>query len=246
LKKEKILYLQILDWEKWYPTKYHRIPWIKLNTLFHKRSKLADENPMVRHLFIDILLEAAEQNKNGMVRLEIDSCLTRIGLRYETRATQYAHILVRYQLIQIVTAESYREMGPKKLEVRSKKEETTKTGDRQFESTNEKKQPNLLNRGEVLILVWNEVAELPKVKTISHFHRKLADDAFREQPNLDFWRGVFNKAAGVEFLMGKNKSGWRADFSWVLSKGNYARIADGVFENKGSLSDSDWEDIFKS
>ena len=58
--------------------------------------------------------------------------------------------------------------------------------------------------------------------------------------SADFWRSLFAKIASNEFLTGKNKSGWRADFSWVMSKGNFGRIADGAF----SSGEIDWDKIF--
>lgn len=88
--------------------------------------------------------------------------------------------------------------------------------------------------GDLLILLWNEFSQLPKVKTVTPYTRKLAREAFMEQPSVDFWRSLFAKIESSGFLTGTNKRGWKADFTWVMSKGNYGRIADGSFTGQES------------
>lgn len=100
--------------------------------------------------------------------------------------------------------------------------------------------------GDLLIFLWNEFVKLPKVKHVTAYHRKLSSESFSEKPDLDFWKAVFKMIEDSPFLRGEGKAGWKADFCWVMNKGNWARIADGVFNKKNSMTETDWKEIFKN
>lgn len=57
--------------------------------------------------------------------------------------------------------------------------------------------------------------------------RKRIDEAWAEQPSLDYWEKVFTQAGQSDFLAGQNDRGWKATLDWLLShstevlEGNY-------------------------
>jgi hypothetical protein len=47
----------------------------------------------------------------------------------------------------------------------------------------------------------------------------------------DDFRRLFEKAARSAFLQGKNRSGWRATFDWLIEEDNMAKVLDGNYDD---------------
>ena len=76
-------------------------------------------------------------------------------------------------------------------------------------------------------------AGLPKVTIISD-KRKKAIKSLCE--NKDIGRSgismAFSRAMESDFLKGDNKSGWKANFDWILKPANIVKILEGNYDNK--------------
>ena len=72
----------------------------------------------------------------------------------------------------------------------------------------------------------------PKVRSISE-KRKKAIQARLRVHGIDTIKEVFEKAEASDFLKGKNNKNWSADFDWIMTDGNFSKILDGKYDNRG-------------
>lgn len=79
--------------------------------------------------------------------------------------------------------------------------------------------------------LWNRVrGPLPKAIALSQDRITNAKKRLAENPDLEYWKTVIEKMAASKFCTGKNDSGWRADFDFLLKKDSHLK----VLENKYS------------
>lgn len=219
--KTKVRYFRILDWGKWYPHNLHSIPWIKLSSKIFETSIFVGQDPRFLFSYIYFLTLAAKFNRDGAFIVHTDlwqSCVKDLRKLCQGLFLTFA---LNNELLQELSEESYRTFAPQSKEVRSKKKETTLP-----------LPPQGGGVSEGLILLWNEIFPTNKVMYRTAHRGKLAREAWAENPSMDSWRDIFQKVKKTTFLTGGSKTGWQADFDWVMKNGNWARIADGSFENK--------------
>ena len=71
--------------------------------------------------------------------------------------------------------------------------------------------------------------------------------------SIDEIKAVFEKANKSEWLTGKGKSNWKADFDWLIDIENFVKVQDGRYDNtekkndfkKFTQSNYDWDEINK-
>lgn len=56
--------------------------------------------------------------------------------------------------------------------------------------------------------------------------------------SVDDFEQLFKKAESSDFLKGENKSRWVASFEWLIKDQNMAKVLNGNFDNKKSLTDA--------
>jgi hypothetical protein len=78
---------------------------------------------------------------------------------------------------------------------------------------------------------------LPAVKNWNaRRHRKLSDRirercaAGKPADTPDYWRNLFAKVAGSDFLCGR-KTDWRADLEWLVTPKNFDKVIEGHYDN---------------
>ena len=73
----------------------------------------------------------------------------------------------------------------------------------------------------------------PKLRTISDNRKKAIAARYREhKQDLEVFRELFTRAEASPFLKGKNKRNWRADFNWLMSSENMAKVLEGNYDNE--------------
>ena len=77
----------------------------------------------------------------------------------------------------------------------------------------------------------NTCPSLPTVRNLSN-DRKKAIKARLNTYSLEKILEAFKKAEASDFLTGKNDSNWTANFDWIMSDKNMAKILDGNYDNK--------------
>ena len=85
---------------------------------------------------------------------------------------------------------------------------------------------------------YNEICKsLPKVMKLSDTRRK-AINARLDKFSLEEIITVFEKAEQSNFLKGANNRNWKADFDWIMSDRNMAKILEGKYDNCNALKDN--------
>ena len=85
---------------------------------------------------------------------------------------------------------------------------------------------------------YNSVCKsLPKVMKLSDARRK-AINARLDKFSLEEIISVFEKAEQSNFLKGANNRNWKADFDWIMSDRNMAKILEGKYDNCNALKDN--------
>jgi predicted phage replisome organizer len=72
----------------------------------------------------------------------------------------------------------------------------------------------------------------PKVRSLSNA-RKKAISARLKTYSMEDIRTVFENAEGSSFLKGRNDRNWRADFDWLITDKNMAKVLDGNYADRG-------------
>ena len=95
--------------------------------------------------------------------------------------------------------------------------------------------------------IFNEICvSFPRLTVLSD-RRKKAIKARLNTYSVEQIKEVFIKAEASDFLKGKNNRNWQANFDWLMTDTNMAKVLDGNYDNKGkavSTKKSDLEGVF--
>ena len=72
---------------------------------------------------------------------------------------------------------------------------------------------------------------MPKVGKIREETKKKIRARWQECQDLDAWTDYFKKAGQSDFLNGRSGKNYRANFTWLLSRDNMAKVLDGRYDN---------------
>ena len=88
---------------------------------------------------------------------------------------------------------------------------------------------------KVIVSMYHEICKsYPELRSVSDNRKKAIAARWREHgQNLDTFRELFEKAEASQFLKGKNKRNWAADFNWLMNSDNMGKVLEGNFENGG-------------
>ena len=83
-----------------------------------------------------------------------------------------------------------------------------------------------------MVALFHEICKsYPVVRTLSDARRK-AINARLKNYSLEEIRTVFENAESSSFLKGKNERNWSANFDWLISDKNMAKVLDGQYADK--------------
>lgn len=84
---------------------------------------------------------------------------------------------------------------------------------------------------QAVVRLYNELCpKLPRANMISNMTRLSITDRLRDNQGLEAFRQVFTKANASSFLTG-SKGGWRANLDWLMGDTNFARVANGYYDD---------------
>lgn len=97
----------------------------------------------------------------------------------------------------------------------------------------EKEPPAPLNI-EGLVETWNQICGplLPQVMSLPERRKGTIRARMKERPDLEDWKGIFQRIIDSPFLRGENDKSWRADFDWCLNVNNLAKITEGKYDDR--------------
>lgn len=85
---------------------------------------------------------------------------------------------------------------------------------------------------EIVDLYHAICVSFPKVKAMSK-SRQTAIRKLQERFSIDDIRTAFENAEKSSFMKGKNDRKWSATFDWIISEGNFIKVLEGNYLDKG-------------
>lgn len=79
---------------------------------------------------------------------------------------------------------------------------------------------------------WNELATqcgLPKVRKLTPERRRKLNVRLREYPDIADWQRAFQHIRNTPFLRGENRTGWRANFKFLLQAESFANLTEEAY-----------------
>ena len=79
---------------------------------------------------------------------------------------------------------------------------------------------------------WNSLATscgLPIVRKLTPARVKTVRQRLRQYPDVEDWRRAFAHIRGSPFLLGENKTGWRADFDFLLQAKSFTKLTEEAY-----------------
>jgi len=86
--------------------------------------------------------------------------------------------------------------------------------------------------GEIQEL-WNTICDgtYQKITALSDSRKKHIKARWREHPDIEFWRSVFNKLITAEHCRGLSDGGWKANFDFIFKNNNgYTKLMEGGYD----------------
>lgn len=86
----------------------------------------------------------------------------------------------------------------------------------------------------VLAELWNShCGELPKVRgPLGKTRKRAADARWKEKPDEAYWAQVIREIQLSDFCNGKGRTGWRADFDFLVKPETGSRVLEGKYANR--------------
>lgn len=88
-----------------------------------------------------------------------------------------------------------------------------------------------VNYQQIVDMFNDTCVSFPRVKTLSD-KRKKAIKARLKTYTVDDLKTLFEKAEASSFLKGSNGRNWSANFDWLISDNNMAKVLEGNYDNK--------------
>ena len=83
---------------------------------------------------------------------------------------------------------------------------------------------------EIVDLYHQICTSLPKVVLLNEKRKQLLRARWKEHPDLEFWKELFQRVENSDFLTGR-KADFRADFEWIIRPTNFVKIIEGRYDN---------------
>jgi hypothetical protein len=91
-----------------------------------------------------------------------------------------------------------------------------------------------------ILSVWNENrGDLPSVVRLTEVRKTHIRARWKQYPDINLWIDAVKRIAASDFCVGKNSQGWSATFDFMLQESKFAKILEGVYDNRGK-KDSLW------
>lgn len=88
-----------------------------------------------------------------------------------------------------------------------------------------------------LVKLYHELCpSLPRVVKLTESRKRYLQARWRENSDMEFWRGFFKRVEDSDFLTGRadygKRSPFKADFEWILRPSNFVKILEGKYDNR--------------
>ncbi|QCX33501.1 helix-turn-helix domain-containing protein [Caloramator sp. E03] len=93
---------------------------------------------------------------------------------------------------------------------------------------------------EIKNLFNNICVTLPKIRDIKGSRQKTVRQRWKENPDINFFKDLFEKVNNSDFLSGRSGK-WKACFDWIIKPSNLQKIIEGNYDNKDI--NNNWSDF---
>lgn len=93
--------------------------------------------------------------------------------------------------------------------------------------------------------LYNSICStLPNVDYITNHRWFCINDIWKEHPNLEFFKELFERVNESDFLSGRNGKWKDCYFGWIIEQEHMKNIIEGKYDNKEtSVKENKWEGI---
>ncbi|NCX93450.1 MAG: hypothetical protein EBX40_02095 [Gammaproteobacteria bacterium] len=233
------MHLKFKNWEKYNKRakEYKNPVWFSFENDFATNRNFFDFTDQERLIFIYLLCEASQQNKQGGLDIEIEH------FAYYTRQKPKDIVTAISKLEQKQILEGRDRdgivsgsCGDRDLAVteqdRTRQDILSSVGQEPTREGNEK-----ADKGSELVNLWNEKASpsLARVIQLSEARRREVVKALKKHPELEFWADVITMMNRSSFLTGDGPTRqgaskpWRCSFDFILKRDNALKILEGSY-----------------
>ena len=230
--------LRFKNWDKYNKRakEYKNPVWFSFQNDFATDKNFFDFTDQERLIFIYLLCEASQQNKDGELILEIEH------FSYHTKQKQkdILSAILKLEQKQIIDSRDRdgivpRSHGDRDLAVteqnRTEQDIYSSNNDEACEAVEISFSPN------DLVQLWNDKADasLARVLRLTDKRRKLAQTAIRDYPDPEFWSDLISVVNSSNFLLGRGAvtgertKAWRCDFDFIIRSDNALKIIEGKY-----------------
>ncbi|SEG05617.1 hypothetical protein SAMN05660865_01633 [Caloramator fervidus] len=83
---------------------------------------------------------------------------------------------------------------------------------------------------------------LPKIKNIKGNRQKVVRQRWKENPDINFFKELFEKVNKSDFLSGRSGKWVGCSFDWIMQPSNLQKIIEGNYDNNRKIDD-EWGDF---
>lgn len=83
---------------------------------------------------------------------------------------------------------------------------------------------------------------LPKIKNIKGNRQKVVRQRWKENPDINFFKELFERVNNSDFLSGRSGKWFGCSFDWIMQPSNLQKIIEGNYDNNRKIDD-EWRDF---
>lgn len=214
--------LKIKNWNEFQHFKDRNPPWIKLyreNLYRRDIMSLSDRNFKI--LVCLWMLASEDKNKEGNLP-EISDIAYKLRLSENdvTKAIKDLHGFLDKDDIDLISCGYQSDAPEKETETYSKEAEKETDIQTAFENYN----------------LMAKKKNLTVVQKITASRKAKLKSRLKECGGIDGWNSCLENVMNSDFLTGSNKSGWKADFDFIVTESKFSKIMEGSYANKKSAN----------
>lgn len=105
--------------------------------------------------------------------------------------------------------------------------------DKDKDKDKDKEEDNRINYKAIMAMYNDICISFQSIRSLSEARKRAIRARMNSGYTMEDFRELFEKAEQSDFLRGKNRDNWMANFDWMIKDANMAKILDGNYDNKG-------------
>jgi len=239
--------------------------WVKLHRELQYHYLWMDKPFTKGQAWVDIILMVNHKNNkcvlgNELLEVERGSTITSIRKLCErwgwskTKVVSFLNLLKSDNMINYFSDTKKTVLTIENYDLYQDIEDTEKTQkghEEDTERTRKSTNKNDKNDKEINIVPFTEIVELynrvcmslPNVQKLTDSRKRKLTARWKEMPDIEQWKRLFNEVEQIPFLKGENDRGWKASFDWLIENdSNITKVLEGQYrrEKNGAEEKPAW------